>query len=77
MLTAMPKCTDYIVPGAETVSVPIRKALGPSDRTTSSQPSLGPYVQFGILTPESNASVLDADGNVQASLVLDPHGVGK
>lgn len=68
--------SDRPVSGAETLDVPLRKAQSIPTRadapSTPGSPSPGPYQQFAILSPESGATVRDAEGQVQIGLLLEP-----
>jgi hypothetical protein len=65
--------SDRPVAGAEALGgLPIQKSPPPQRNPIPGQPSPGPYAQFDIVAPADNATLSDADGNVQVGLLLDP-----
>jgi hypothetical protein len=64
--------SDRPVAGAEAVGVPLQKSPPPQRQPIPGQASPGPYAQFEIVIPSDNATVHDAEGNVQVGLLLDP-----
>jgi hypothetical protein len=66
--------SDRPAPGAEAIGLATKKA-SPPEREKAPSPArgqLGPYTQFEIVTPEHNATVRDAQGQVDVGLVLEP-----
>jgi hypothetical protein len=65
--------SDRPVTGAEPLPVPLKKVPQPQGTPAAPIPaSPGPYAQFEVLTPEPNATLRDAEGNLTIGLVLEP-----
>jgi hypothetical protein len=65
--------SDRPITGAEPLPVPLKKVPQPQATPAAPIPaSPGPYAQFEVLTPEPNATLRDAEGNLTVGLVLEP-----
>jgi hypothetical protein len=67
--------SDRPVTGAEPVPLPgSRGERAPEQAATSETAGsdTGPYTTFEVVTPEPNATLRDAEGKVQISLLLEP-----
>jgi hypothetical protein len=67
--------SDRPVTGAEPVPLPASGTERALEQVAPSQAAggdTGPYTTFEVVTPEPNATLRDAEGKVQISLLLEP-----